>query len=60
MTISKQKVLEKTIPPNPDLMKLIYQQFCENKLDYEALSDEQLKTEKQRLLKLLKEEENDC
>lgn len=56
MVLTKQKVLEKTIPPNPDLMKLLYQKVNDITPEYENLSDEDLKKEKQRLLSLLKEE----
>lgn len=52
----KQKVQEKTIPPNTDLIKLIFQQMTESKTNYDELSDEQLEKEKQRLLKELKDD----
>ena len=55
MVLTKQKVLEKTIPPNPDLMKLLYQKLNDITPDYESLTDEDLEKEKQRLLNLLKE-----
>lgn len=58
MVLTKQKVLEKTIPPNPDLMKLLYQKIEENVPSYDSLSDEDLKREKIRLLNELKENEN--
>ena len=51
----KQKVSEKTIPPNVDLLKLIYPHMVEEKLDYNKLTDEELEKEKIRLLKELKE-----
>lgn len=54
----KQKINEKTLPPNVDLLKLIYPHLIENKTDYEKLSDEDLEQEKQRLLKELKESES--
>lgn len=59
MVMVKQKVTEKTIPPNPDLMKLIFQKLSGEETDYNALTDEELHREKLRLLKELKEmEEN--
>ena len=58
LKIVKQKVQEKNLPPNTDIIKLIYQQFFEEKVDYNALTDEELETEKQRLLKELKESES--
>lgn len=58
LKISKQKVQEKILPPNIDLLKLIYQQLVEDKNNYEQLTDEELSKEKERLLKQLKEKEN--
>lgn len=54
----KQKVQEKTLPPNNDIIKLIYQNIVEEKVDYNKLTDEELEKEKQRLLKELKESES--
>ena len=58
LKITKQKVSEKNLPPNVDLLKLIYPQFVNTKVDYNNLTDEELENEKQRLLKELKENEN--
>ncbi len=57
LKVTKKKVSEKNLPPNVDLLKLIYPSVAEKKLDYFSLSDEELEAEKQRLLKELKEEE---
>ena len=46
------------MPPNVDLLKMIYPQIEKNAMDYEKLSDEDLEKEKQRLLKELKESES--
>ena len=59
LKIVKQKVSEKTIPPNVDIIKLVYQSSMDKKIDYEKMTDEELEQEKQRLLKELKEKEND-
>lgn len=59
LKIVKQKVNEKSLPPNIDLLKLVYQHLTEDKVDYNNLTDEELQKEKERLLKLLKEKEND-
>ncbi len=58
LKIVKQKVSEKNLPPNVDLLKIIYPQMMEKKTDYNNLTDEELEQEKQRLLKELKEKEN--
>ena len=58
MKLVKQKVSEKSLPPNVDLLKLIYPHFIEKENYYDRLSDEELEKEKQRLLKELKEKDN--
>ena len=58
LKIVKQKVSEKNLPPNVDLLKMIYPHLVETKIDYNKLTDEELEAEKQRLLKELKESEN--
>lgn len=55
----KQKRVEKAIPPNVDILKLIYQNLMPNRTDYETMTDEELKKEKYRLLNELKEMESD-
>ena len=57
LKVTKKKVSEKNLPPNVDLLKLIYPTMVEKKVDYHNLSDEDLEKEKQRLLKQLKESE---
>ena len=57
LKIVKQKVQEKSLPPNTDIIKLIYQQLAEEKTDYNKFTDDELEAEKQRLLKELKESE---
>lgn len=62
MKLVKKKVNEKTLPPNVDLIKIIFQQIRDeqnNELDYDKLTDEELEKERVRLLKELKEMEND-
>ena len=58
MKVVKQKVNEKTIPPNVDLLKLLYSTVSQPKDDYEKMTDEELEREKIRLIKELKEGEN--
>lgn len=62
MKLVKKKVNEKSLPPNVDLIKIIFQQIRDDQnkeLDYDKMSDEELEKERQRLLKELKEMEND-
>ena len=62
MKLVKKKVNEKSLPPNIDLIKIILQQIKEEedkKYDYDKMSDEELEQERQRLLKELKEMNND-
>lgn len=58
LKIVKKKVNEKNVPPNTDLIKLIYSHYVDQKTDFEEFSDEELEEEKQRLLKELKEKES--
>ena len=58
MKIVKQKVNEKSLPPNVDLLKLIYPHLVEKKKDYDSLTDDELEKEKQRLLRELKEKDD--
>ena len=58
MKIVKQKINEKSLPPNVDLLKLIYPHIVEEKIDYDKLTDEELEKEKIRLLKELKEKDS--
>lgn len=54
----KQKVNEKTIPPNTDIIKMVYQHYADNEPSYDKMTDEELNQEKTRLLNLLKESED--
>lgn len=58
MHLSKQKVCEKNIPPNTDIIKLIYQHYTDTETNYDKMTDTELENEKIRLIKLLKEDEN--
>ncbi len=53
LKLTKQKVNEKNLPPNPDIIKLIFHSTDAD--DYEKLTDEQLLQERERLLNELKE-----
>ena len=57
LKVVKQKVQEKSLPPNIDIIKLVYQHLVDSKEDYNKLTDEELEVEKQRLLKELRREE---
>ena len=59
LKVLKQKVNEKNVPPNTDIIKLIYQHYTEETDNYNQLSDEELEKEKDRLLKELKEKESE-
>ncbi len=56
----KQKISEKTIPPNTDLLKIILNKITiDNVSELDKLSDEQLLKEREKLLNQLKEEGDD-
>lgn len=57
LKVVKQKVQEKSIPPNIDIIKLIYQHMVGSTKDYNKFTDEELENEKQRLLLELGREE---
>ena len=59
LKVSKQKVQEKVLPPNIDLLKILCQQIEKPKDSFESMTDEELENEKQKLLKELRGEEND-
>ena len=56
LQLIKQKVNEKMLPPNTDIMKMLFQSARENNSKYKDMTDEQLLEEKERLLKQLKNE----
>jgi len=56
LQLIKKKVNEKMLPPNTDIMKMLYQSSKENNSKYKDMTDEQLLEEKQRLLEQLKNE----
>ena len=58
MVLTKQKINEKELPPNADIIKLFYQHFLLEEDSLTKLTDEELLKEKERLLQQLKEEEN--
>lgn len=58
-TLTKQKVSQKIVPPNADILKMLYLKN-DKPTNFEGWTDEQLEQEKQRLLEMLKKgEENE-
>ncbi len=57
--LSKQKVSKKLVPPNTDILKMLFNKTENQSLSFDDWSDAELEKEKQRLLKLLKKGEND-
>ena len=56
--LTKQKISKKAIPPNTDIVKMIFNKSDAQSISFEGWSDTELEKEKQRLLKLLKKGEN--
>ena len=54
LKIVKQKVSEKNLPPNVDLLKLIYPHLVDAKTDYNKLSDEELEKQIPEIYDILK------
>lgn len=56
--LAKQKVSKKLVPPNTDILKMLFNKSETSVVNFEDWSDADLEKEKQRLLKLLKKGEN--
>lgn len=56
--LTKQKVSRKAVPPNVDILKMIFNKSETQTANFDSWSDADLEKEKQRLLKLLKKGEN--
>lgn len=56
--LSKQKVCKKLVPPNTDILKMLFNKSENNGFSFDDWSDADLEKEKQRLLKILKKGEN--
>ena len=59
MKLSKQKISKKIVPPNTDILKMLYTKADEQNVGFDEWSDAELEKEKQRLLKILKKGVND-
>ena len=57
--LTKQKISKKSVPPNTDIVKMIFNKSEAQPTNFDGWSDAELEKEKQRLLKLLKKGEND-
>lgn len=57
LVLTKKKVNEKMMPPNIDVIKMIYSSTKDNSNVYKDMTDEELMQEKLRLLEELKKEE---
>ncbi|MBQ3502065.1 MAG: hypothetical protein IJA72_00150 [Clostridia bacterium] len=58
MKLSKQKISKKVVPPNTDILKMLFNKSETPVTSFEDWSDADLEKEKQRLLKILKKGEN--
>ena len=58
MKLSKQKISKKVVPPNTDILKMLFNKSETPVASFESWSDADLEKEKQRLLKMLKKGEN--
>ena len=56
--LAKQKVSKKLVPPNTDILKMLYNKSENTTMSFDGWSDAELEKEKQRLLKILKKGEN--
>ena len=59
--VSKRKVSKKHIPPDVSALRLLIEHFYQNSFnDVESMSDEELEKEREKIIKLLKEEEKNA
>ena len=58
LRMQKRKVVQKNVPPDVSALKLLFE-LNGNKTDLSSLTDEELESEKLRLIKILKENQND-
>ena len=58
MKLTKKRVTKKHVPPDTQAAKMVIEEFLSAD-DYAEMTDEQLETEKQRLINALKENNND-
>ncbi|MBQ7797962.1 MAG: hypothetical protein IJ371_02440 [Clostridia bacterium] len=56
--LTKQKISKKLVPPNTDILKMLFTKSDTSTTNFDEWSDADLEKEKQRLLKLLKKGEN--
>ena len=57
LTLCKRKITVKEVPPDLSAVKMLMEMGEEN--PYEKMSEEELENEKKRLLRLLKEKQNE-
>ena len=59
LILTKKKVTKKPIPPDINAVKILLSLYSTEELDLSTLSEEELILERDKLLKILKEENND-
>lgn len=59
LKLIKKKVNEKTLPPNTDIVKMLFSSSKSETSKYKEMTDEELEEEKQRLLLEIQKESND-
>lgn len=59
MILTKRKITKKNIPPDMQAVKILLTMNCDAGYDFSNMTDEELILERDKLLKLLKEENDD-
>ncbi|MBE5745758.1 MAG: hypothetical protein E7359_00510 [Clostridiales bacterium] len=59
LILTKKKVTKKNIPPDMSAVKILLSFYSNNDLDFSNMTDEELILERDKLLNLLKDDEND-
>ena len=59
LILTKKKVTKKNIPPDMSAVKILLTLYSNENLDFSNMTDDELICERDKLLKMLKEEDND-
>lgn len=59
MVLTKRKVTKKNIPPDMTAVKILLTMYTDENMDFSNMTDEELILERDKLLKMLKEENDD-
>lgn len=59
LVLTKRKITKKNVPPDMSAVKILLTMYSDDSSDFSNMSDEELIQERDKLLKMLKEEDDD-